>query len=46
MTHHRIRYSHHQPFEHATADAHASGGSLFVKLMALDDLVVNLSHLC
>ena len=41
MTHHRIRYSHHQPFEHTTADAHASGGSLFVKLMALDGLVVN-----
>ena len=41
MAHHRIRYRHHQPFEHATADAHASGGSLFVKLMALDGLVVN-----
>ena len=41
MAHHRIRYGHHQPFEYATADAHASGGSLFVKLMALDGLVVN-----
>ena len=41
MAHHRIRYSHHQPFEHATADAHASGGCLFVKLAALDGLVVN-----
>ena len=29
MTHHRIRYSHHQPFEHTTADAGGSGdGSL------------------
>ena len=37
----RKMISRTDPVISATADAHASGGSLFVKLMALDGLVVN-----